>query len=78
MAEINETDFYDKVFPVPERVREKSYIKSRAKDDKLYKESITDPNAFWAKMATERLSWFKTSDKKKVSDWSFDQNSKIL
>jgi acetyl-CoA synthetase len=30
MAEANEQDFYDKVFPVPDRVREKSYIKSRA------------------------------------------------
>jgi acetyl-CoA synthetase len=72
MAEISETDFYDKVFPVPERVREKSYVKSRAEYDKLYIESITDPNAFWAKMATERLNWFKPFDKKKVSDWSFD------
>ncbi|HPV73193.1 MAG TPA: acetyl-coenzyme A synthetase N-terminal domain-containing protein, partial [Smithellaceae bacterium] len=72
MAEANEQDFYDKVFPVPDRVREKSYIKSRAEYDKLYKESITDPNAFWAKMATERLTWFKPFDKNKVSDWSFD------
>jgi len=38
MAEANEQDFYDKVFPVPERVREKSYIKSRKEYDKLYKE----------------------------------------
>ena len=57
MAEANDQDFYDKVFPVPDRVREKSYVKSRAEYDKLYKESIDDPNAFWAKMAThpERL-----------------------
>ena len=40
MAEANDNDFYDKVFPVPDRVREKSYIKSRAEYDKLYKESI--------------------------------------
>jgi acetyl-CoA synthetase len=72
MAEANEQDFYDKVFPVPDRVREKSYIKSRAEYDKLYKESIENPNAFWAKMATERLTWFKPFDKNKVSDWSFD------
>ncbi|MFO7568226.1 MAG: acetate--CoA ligase [Smithellaceae bacterium] len=72
MAEANEQDFYNKVFPVPDRVREKSYIKSRAEYDKLYKDSITDPNAFWAKMANERLTWFKPFDNKKVSDWSFD------
>ena len=67
----NDTDFYDKVFPVPDRVREKSYIKSRAEYDKLYKESIENPNAFWAKQAEERLSWFKPFDKNKISDWSF-------
>lgn len=72
MAEINETDFYDKVFPVPDRVREKSYIKSRAEYDKLYKESIENPNGFWARMAKERLSWFKLFDEDKISDWSFD------
>lgn len=67
----NETDFYDKIFPVPDRVREKSYIKSRAEYDKLYKESIENPNAFWAKEAEKRLTWFKPFDKNKVSDWSF-------
>jgi acetyl-CoA synthetase len=72
MIEKNEQDFYDKVFPVPERVREKSYIKSREEYEKLYKESIENPDAFWAKTATERLSWFKPFDKDNVSDWSFD------
>jgi len=71
MANVNETDFYDKVFPVPDRVREKSYIKSRAEYDKLYKESIENPDGFWAKEAEKRLTWFKPFDKKKVSDWSF-------
>ncbi|MEN6615611.1 MAG: AMP-binding protein, partial [Syntrophorhabdus sp.] len=67
----NETDFYDKIFKVPDRVREKSYVKSRAEYDKMYAESIKDPNAFWGKLAEERLSWFKMFDKNKVSDWSF-------
>ncbi len=71
MANVNETDFYDKVFPVPDRVREKSYIKSRAEYDKLYKESIENPDAFWAKEAEKRLTWFKPFDKNKISDWSF-------
>ncbi|MDD5722809.1 MAG: acetate--CoA ligase [Syntrophales bacterium] len=71
MAELNEQDFYDKVFPVPDRVREKSYIKSRKEYEKLYKESIEKPDTFWARMAEERLSWFNAFDKKKVSDWSF-------
>ena len=56
MANIKDNDFYDKVFPVPDRVREKSYIKSRAEYDKLYKESIENPDAFWAKQAEQRLT----------------------
>ncbi|MGD0229510.1 MAG: acetate--CoA ligase [Syntrophorhabdales bacterium] len=74
MANINDNDFYDKVFPVPDRVREKSYIKSRAEYEKLYRESIEHPDAFWAKEAEQRLDWFKPFDKKKISDWSFDGN----
>ncbi len=72
MAETNDQEFYNKVFPVPERVREKSYIKSRAEYEKLYKESIENPDKFWAKMANERLTWFKPFDQKKVSSWSFN------
>jgi acetyl-CoA synthetase len=74
MADMNEQDFYDKVFPVPDRVREKSHIKSRAEYERLYKESIENPDTFWAKQALLRLSWFKTFDKKKVSDWSFGED----
>jgi len=74
MAATNEQDFYDKVFPVPDRVREKSHIKSRAEYERLYKESIENPDAFWSKQALLRLSWFKEFDKNKVSDWSFGED----
>ena len=65
MAEANEQDFYDKVFPVPDRVREKSYIKSRAEYDKLYKESITDPNAF-GPYGQRKLTWLNFLIKESV------------
>ncbi|MFZ7110055.1 MAG: acetate--CoA ligase [Desulfatiglandales bacterium] len=74
MTDINEQNFYDKVFPVPDRVREKSYIKSREEYERLYKDSIENPDAFWAKQAEQRLSWIKPFDKNKVSDWSFADN----
>ncbi len=74
MADINEQDFYDKVFPVPERVREKSYIKSRKEYEKMYKESIENPDGFWADQALKRLAWFKEFDRNKVSDWSFGED----
>ena len=59
----NETDFYDKVFKVPDRVREKSYVKSREEYDKMYAESIKDPNAFWAKPCevVEKGLWWQPS-----------------
>ncbi len=55
-------------------MREKSYIKSRAEYEKLYKESIEHRMLFVAQQAEQRLTWFKPFDKKKVSDWSFDGN----
>jgi len=64
-------DFGEQLFPVPPKVREKSFIKSKAEYDKMYKESIENPEAFWAKQA-ERLDWFKKWDK--VMDYSFKDN----
>jgi len=61
-------DFGEQLFPVPPKVREKSFIKSKQEYEKMYKESIDDPEGFWAKQA-ERLDWFKKWDK--VWDWSF-------
>jgi len=70
----NEQDFYEKVFPVPDRVRERSYVKSKDEYLKLYKESIESPDVFWAREAEERLTWFKSFDKNNVNDWSFDED----
>ncbi|MBN1635411.1 MAG: acetate--CoA ligase [Deltaproteobacteria bacterium] len=61
-------DFGEQLFPVPPKVRDKSFIKSKQEYEKMYKESIDDPEGFWAKQA-ERLDWFKKWDK--VWDWSF-------
>ncbi|HHO75939.1 MAG TPA: acetate--CoA ligase, partial [Deltaproteobacteria bacterium] len=61
-------DFGEQLFPVPPKVREKAFIKSKEEYEKMYKESIEDPEGFWAKQA-ERLDWFKKWDK--VMDYSF-------
>jgi len=58
------------VYPVPDAVREKAYIKSRAEYDKLYKRSIEDPEGFWGEVAGETVEWFKKWDK--VEDYNFD------
>ncbi|MDT8272996.1 MAG: acetate--CoA ligase, partial [Desulfomonilia bacterium] len=61
-------DFGEQLFPVPEKVREKAYIKSREEYEKMYKESLENHDAYWAKQA-ERIDWYKKWDK--VADWSF-------
>lgn len=61
-------DFGEQIFPVPPKVREKAYIKSKAEYEKMYKESIENPEAFWAKQ-TERLDWFKKPTK--IMDYSY-------
>jgi len=55
-------DFGEQLFPVPPKVREKAYIKSKEEYEKMWKESIADPDKFWAKQA-ERIDWFKKPTK---------------
>jgi acetyl-CoA synthetase len=55
-------------FPVPESATRHSYC-SAADYDRLYAESITDPDVFWAKQA-ERISWFTPPSK--IANWSYD------
>ncbi len=64
-------DFGEQLFPVPPKVREKSFIKSKKEYVKMWKESIEKPEQYWAKQA-ERIDWFKKWDK--VWDWSFKDN----
>jgi len=59
------------VYPVPETVKAKAYIKSRAEYDMIHKRSIEDPEGFWSEVATEYVDWFKKWDGK-VEDYNFD------
>jgi len=58
------------VYPVPEWVRQKAYIKSRDGYEKLWKRSIEDPDVFWSEIASEYVDWFKKWDS--VEDYNFD------
>ncbi len=53
---------------IPADAAAKTHV-SAADYDRLYAESIGDPDAFWAKQA-ERLDWVKAPTK--ISGWSFD------
>ena len=58
------------MYPVHERVRKIAYIKSREEYEKLYREFLADPPAWWAKQADEYVTFFKKWDK--VEDFNFD------
>jgi acetyl-CoA synthetase len=62
MAEVTLKEIY----PVPENFRKKAYVKSRPEYEALWKESLKDSDAFWAKIADEYITWFKKWDKGKL------------
>jgi acetyl-CoA synthetase len=65
--DIDSTLRENRVFPPPPEFAAKAYIKSLAEYETLYKQSIQDPEAFWAGVASN-LHWFKPWDK--VLEWN--------
>src|SRR5437016_9489402 len=53
-------------FECPEQFRQHAHIKSLEDYERIYKESVENPEEFWAKIA-EELHWFKKWDK--VLEW---------
>ncbi|MBI4684320.1 MAG: acetate--CoA ligase [Nitrospirae bacterium] len=58
-----------KLFYPPKEFQEKAHIKSLAEYERLYKQSIEDPERFWADMA-ENITWFKKWDKGMEGDFN--------
>jgi acetyl-CoA synthetase len=56
-----------RVFPPPPQFAAKARIGSRAEYERLYRESIDQPEQFWGRMA-EELGWFKKWDR--VLEWN--------
>ncbi|MBS1806531.1 MAG: acetate--CoA ligase [Acidobacteria bacterium] len=56
-----------RVFPPPPEFSAKAHIKSLEQYEQMYKQSIEDPEIFWAGVAKD-LHWFKPWDK--VLDWN--------
>ncbi|MBI1883480.1 MAG: acetate--CoA ligase [Chlamydiae bacterium] len=52
----------DAVFYPPQALSEKAYIKNLKEYERLYEQSIKDPENFWAREAQEHLSWFEKWD----------------
>ncbi len=57
-----------KIYPVPSEFAKNAYINSE-RYEAMYKQSIEDPDVFWAEQAEEFLDWTKTWDR--VQDWDF-------
>ncbi|MFH1563245.1 MAG: acetate--CoA ligase [Nitrospirota bacterium] len=60
----------DRIFYPPKELSEKAHIKSMDEYERLYKESVDDPEGFWGRMAEENLDWFKKWDKVLEYDFS--------
>ena len=57
-----------KLYPVPDQIAASAHI-DEATYQKLYKQSIDDPEGFWSQQANEHLSWFKPWDK--TLEWDY-------
>ena len=58
-----------KIFEVTAEAAASAHI-DRARYDRMYQQSITDPDAFWAQQAEEFIDWFKPWDKISDSDYT--------
>ena len=63
MSDKKASAFEGAKFAPPESFTKKAYIKSREEYQKLWDESIKDPEGFWAKVAEEQITWYKKWDK---------------
>jgi len=61
-----------RLFPPPSELLAKAHIKGAAEYERLYKESIEDPDGFWGRMGGI-LDWSREWDK--VSEWDFHKPS---
>ena len=59
----------DKIYPIPAEIAAKAHI-SAAQYEAMYKQSLADPETFWAAQAQGFVTWPKPWDS--VLDWSFD------
>src|ERR1035437_10130143 len=65
--DIDSTLRENRVFPPPPEFSAKAHIQSLEQYEALYKQSIDDPESFWADVAKD-LHWFNSWDK--VLEWN--------
>jgi acetyl-CoA synthetase len=52
----------DEIFNPPEDFRENALVKTPEEYERLYEESVLNPEGFWSSMAEENLAWFRKWD----------------
>lgn len=62
----------ERVFPPPATLEKNAYIKGPAEYERLYNESVADPDKFWGREASI-IDWSRGWDK--VSEWDFHKPS---
>ncbi len=60
----------DQIYPVPAEFAAQANV-SQQQYETMYRQSMDDPDTFWAEQADQYLSWSKKWDK--VQEWSFDR-----
>jgi acetyl-CoA synthetase len=63
-------------FAPPKALSANAHIKSLKEYQAMYDESINNPDAFWLKMATELVDWFKVPTKGREYTW--DTSERII
>lgn len=63
-----------KFFP-PKQLSRRAYIKNPEEYDRIYSESINNPEKFWSAQARENLDWFEMGDK--VLEYDFSSIGKV-
>jgi len=60
----------EKIYPVPESFAAQAHIDA-ALYQEMYKQSVDDPEGFWAEQAEKFVSWYKPWDK--VLEWDYNE-----
>ncbi|MBI5196186.1 MAG: acetate--CoA ligase [Nitrospirae bacterium] len=60
-----------RTFPPSKEFSAKAHIKSMQEYEKIYKQSIEDPEGFWAEMAEKNITWYKKWNK--VLEYNFEK-----
>ena len=57
------------VFETPQEFVQQAHIQSMEEHQKLYDESVADPDGFWSRIAKETITWFKPFEKVREFDY---------